>query len=272
MPRRSARLAAKPRVNYRKMAGLKTRTKKPVAKLSAPVQRAVKAIVKNNMETKYAFSALNSTSFNSAITATTEWFNCLPDVKSGLAPYNRVGNRIQPTSLKLSWCIGFNPELTRSCDNYVVLYVFKMRSARTFDEMITQGDPSIFLDQGSGGLTGFSGYTQQVITPINKERYILIHKKVIHLQKGIGLLNNNSQPASDWYNGNGNTTSAMVNYTVKVPKLVYDEDTSGNFPVQPNNFGLAWCLGYAHTDMTNPDNLYQDIQCTQTSQLYYKDA
>lgn len=272
MPRRSARLAAKPKVDYRKMAGMKSRSKKPVAKLAALVRRAVTALVKGNMETKYSFAALNSTSFNSAITATTEWYNCLPDVKSGLAPYQRVGNRIQPTSLRMSWAIGFNPEVTRSCDNYVVLYVFKLRSAKSFDSMVVQGDPSIFLDQGSGGLTGFSGYTQQLITPINKERYILVHKKIIHLQKGIGLLNNNGQPATDWYNGNGNKSAALVNLTVKVPRLVYDEDTPGNFPVQPNNFGLAWAIGYAHTDMAVPDNIYQDIQVTQTSQLYYKDA
>jgi len=229
-------------------------------------------IVRKNTETKYSYLALNTTSFNSGIPTTNEWYNCLPDVRAGLQPYERVGVRIQPTTLKMSWCIGFNPELTRSCDNYVVLYIFKMRKYKTYDDMISNGDAGQFLDQASGGLTAFTGYTQQLITPVNKEQYVLVHKKIIHLQKGIGMLNNATTSSATSWAGNGNKTAQIVSYTAKLPKLIYDEDQSATFPVQPNNFGMAWAIGYAHTDQSAPDNVYQDIQVTQTSELYYKDA
>lgn len=274
MPRRSARLAAKAPVDYRAQLGMSTKSKKKVAKLSVPVKRAVTAIVKGNMESKYSFNVLNSTSFNSGIATTADWYNCLPNVKTGTSPFQRIGTRIQPTSLKMSWVIGYNNEVDRSCDNYVVLYVFKMKRFKNFDDMVANGDAAAFLDQGVGGLVGFDGYTQQLITPVNNEQFTLLHKKVIHLQKGIGFLNNNLPPADSWYAGNGNKSSAIVNITVKPGKLIYDEDNSASlyYPGQPNNFGLVWAIGYAHADASSPDSLRQDIQVTQTSSLYYKDA
>lgn len=250
------------------------RKKGAPAKLSAPVRKAVTAIVKGQAETKYAFSALNSTSFNSAIASVSEWYNCLPDVKiaatdaGGSQSWQRTGTRIQPVSLKMNWAIGYNPEVSRSCDNYVVLYIFKMRRAKCFTDMKTLGDPDLFLDQAAAGKTSFAGYLQQLITPINKEQFVLVHKKIIHLQKGVGLLNNDT---SDYYASNGNKSSQMVSYTMKLPKLIYDEDMPTDV-LQPNNFGLVWALGYAHADAAVPDYANQDIQVVQTSELYYKDS
>lgn len=250
------------------------RKKGATAQLSAPVRRAVTAIVKGQSETKYAFSALPSTSFNSSISAVSEWYNCLPDVPiaatdaGGSQSWQRTGTRIQPISLKMNWAIGYNPEVTRSCDNYVVLYVFKMRRAKCFADMKTLGDPALFLDQAGAGKTSFAGYLQQLITPINKEQFVLVHKKIIHLQKGVGLLNDDT---TDTWAGNGNKSAQLVSYTMKLPKLIYDEDMP-TAVLQPNNFGLAWAIGYAHSDAAVPDYANLDIQVVQTSELYYKDS
>lgn len=248
-----------------------TKTKKgKVAKLSAPVRKAVTSIVKGQAETKYCFDALGPTSFNSAIANTSEWYNCLPDVamggqdSAGNAAYLRVGTKIEPTSLKLNWSIAYN-SVQRSCDNYVVLYVFRMKGYKTYDTMKNSNLSQVFLDQAQGGYTGFNGYTQQIMTPLNRTEFILVAKKVIHLQKGVGLLNND---ITEGYSGNGNKTCQQVSITVKPPKLVYAE---GGTIVQPNNYGLCWALGYAHTDGSLPDNAYQDINVVQTAQLYFKD-
>lgn len=226
--------------------------------------------MKSQAETKYCFDAYAPASFNSAIASTSEWYNCLPDVamggqdSAGNAAYTRVGTKIEPTSLKLNWVVACN-NVQRSIDEYVVLYVFKMKRAKTYADMVATNLQNSFLDQAQGGLVGFTGYTQQLITPINKAEFILVAKKVFHLQKGVGLINND---ITEGYAGNGNKTSQMVSITVKPPKLVYDE---GGAVTQPSNYGLCWALGYAHTDGSPPDNAYADINVTATSQLYFKD-
>lgn len=243
----------------------KSRKPKPTAVLSAPVRNAVKNIVKGQEETRYAYGALPATAFNSGILSTSEWYNCIPDVQSGVAGYERSGLRITPTSLKLNWAISYN-QITRSCDNYVVLYVFKMKRFKKYADMVASNMAGSFIDQAGGGLTAFSGYTQQIMTPVNNEQFILVAKKVIHLQKGIGALNNDTTLG---YSGNGNKTAQMVSLNLKLPRLVYDE---GDGVAEPNNVGLCWALGYAHTDSSNPDNAYSDINVSFTSQLYYKDS
>jgi len=252
------------------------KTAEPVAKLSVPVQRAVTQIVKRQAETKYAFGSEAPTGFNSAITSTAEWYNCIPDVRMagtdsyGCQPYHRVGVKIEPTILKLNWHIGFTSDLTRSCDDQVVLYVFKVKGINRFDNAVSGGDANAFLDQAQGGLVGFTGYLQQLMTPVNKEQFTLVHRKVIHLQKGVGLVNNDTTTG---YAGNGNKTAQFVSLNMtNLPKLVYDDEATGVTPSQPNNYSLIWALGYAHTDGTPPDSIRQDIQVTFTKQLYFKDS
>jgi len=263
--------------NTKRSIRLTRRSKKTVApaRLSAPVVKAVNRLIDGKAETKYQFGAKAVTSFNSSITSTSEWYNCLPDVPlsalsgTGTHSWERVGNKITPTSLKMSWAIGYNPNVTRSCDNYVVLYIFKHKTYKTYDSMKADGDPARFLNQGSAGLVTFGGYLQQLMTPVNTEDYILVHRKIIHLQKGVGNLNNNEPSSDNVYAGNGNTSAKMIHYTYKPPTLQYGD--TGGF-TQPTNFGMCWALGYAHADGAVPDNINQDIQVSHTSLLYFKDS
>ena len=245
------------------------------AHLSTNVVAAVKAIVKGQQETKYSFHAQPVATFNSTVSSTAEWYNCLPDVPLvGTAsspeanPWARIGSKVKPTSLRLNWAIGYGPEITRSCDNQVVLYIFKMRRYKAFSDMQNFGNVSEFLDQAQGGLIGFDGYLQQTIVPLNKVEYILVKKVIIHLQKGVGYINNNEPENDNTYAGNGNKSFSYYSTTVKVPTLVYEE---GNV-LQPSNFGLAWCLGYAHSDGASPDVLNRDLSVVATQQLYFKDG
>jgi hypothetical protein len=245
---------------------------KKAAKLSKPMKKAVEKIVHGSQETKFNFTSQPTTIVNSAITnSTTEWYNPIPPVRvaatttAGAASYERSGVRIDPTALKMTWNIGFGSSITRSCDNLVVLYVFKYRLFRSSESMQLNGDPGSLLDQGAGGVIGFTGYLQQLMTPVNRDRFILIKKKIFHLQKGTGALNN----ATGDYSGNGNKSNVTYSLTLKPPRFVYDE---GEDVLWPNNWGLVWCIGYAHADGTAPDSILADHIVTQTSQLYYKDS
>lgn len=229
------------------------------------VAKVVKRVIRSQEEKKY--QQLTATyDFNGGISGTNEWYNPIPVVNQGVGAFQRDGNVIKPASLDMTWHVSLGTGVARSCDDTVVLYLFKLKNARSYADMVNRGSAGAFLDKGSAGLTSFTGLLTDVACPINNDGFTLIMKKVFKLNKGIGNLNGDTGT----YQGAGGITSKRINYKIKtLPQFMYQQ---GNTDGLPENYGLCWALGYAKSDGSAPDVLFQDVRVDFVSNLYYTDA
>lgn len=230
------------------------------------VVATVKRIIKGQEEKKLQVLFQQGTTFNGGISATNEWYNPIPIVGQGTGSFQRDGNVIKPSLLDMTWNISIGTGVTRSCDDIVVLYLFKCKNLRSYADMQSRGSPANFLDFGSLGTNPFSGVLTDVAAPVNNDLITLISKKVFKLNKGPGGLNGDGGN----YSGAGGVTSRRIRIKMrKLPQFMY---TQGNSDGLPENYGLCWALGYAKSDGSAPDVLFQDVRVDFTSSLYFTDA
>lgn len=227
----------------------------------------VKKVIAGQEEKKLQVLTPDPLTFNGGISSTSEWYNPIPVVNQGVGGFQRDGNVIKPTLLDMNWHISIGTGVTRSCDDTVVLYLFKLKNARSYADMINRGSATTFLDNGSLGLKAFTGIPQDVYLPVNNDGITLIKKKVFKLNKGTGSLNNDG---TGTYSGAGGVTSRHINVKIrKLPQFMYQQ---GNTDGLPENYGLCWALGYCKSDGSSPDVLFQDVRVDFTSALYFTDA
>ena len=239
-------------------------SKKATAKISAPMRKAVVKVIASQQESKQNTSQTVSVNFNSSITSTAEFYSCIPTVALGTESFERVGQSIRPTRLECNWSIS-HQNVTRSGDQRVVLYVLRHKGLKSFPAVQSLAVPGELLTAGQGGVTGFNGYVNQCDLPINTERYTLVKKFTIPINKNVGVVQNNTATGDSPITMH---TAKHIKAVFKLPKLLYDEGTA----VNPNNQALFWCLGYAHPDGSAPDTVNQDIIVSSTMNLFYKDA
>jgi len=237
---------------------------RPIAKKA--VTEVVKKVIANTDEKKLQVYTPDALTFNGGISSTSEWYNPIPIVGQGDGAFQRQGNVIKPSSLKMTWHVSLGTGVTRSCDDTVVLYLFKMKNARSYADMINRGSASAFLNKGSQGLTAFTGVLSDISVPVNVDGFTMIRQKVFKLSKGPGGLNGDGGT----YSGAGGITSKRITITLKdLPQFHYQQ---GNSDGLPENYGLCWALGYAKSDGSSPDVLFQDVRVDFTSSLRYTDA
>lgn len=237
------------------------------ARKAPKVTAIVKRVIRSQEEKKYQNLVNAGVTFNGGISNTGEWYNPIPIINQGTGAFQRDGNVIKPTLLDMNWRISLGVGVNRSCDDMVVLYLFKCKNLRSYADMVARGSAGVFLDKGSQGLSPFTGLLTEVDTPINNDSFVLIKKRVFKLNKGVGALNNDT---SAGYNGAGGVTSKHINIKIrKLPNFMYQQ---GNTDGLPENYGLCWALGYAKSDGSSPDVLFQDVRVDFTSNLYFTDA
>lgn len=252
-----------------KKSTTKTR-RRPMRGLKEPAKAAVTAVVKRVIastdEKKLQVYRPDPQTYNSGISTTGEWYNPIPIINQGEGAFQRSGNAIKPTLLDMSWRVSLGTGVSRSCDDIVVLYLFKCKNLRSYADMVARGSAGVFLNRGSQGLAPFTGLLQDIDTPVTTEAFTLIHKKVFRLSKGPGALNGDVGA----YTGAGGVTCKEIRYRMKnLPQFMYQQ---GNVDGLPENYGLCWAIGYAKTDGSAPDVINQDLRVDFTSSLYFTDA
>lgn len=251
----------------RRVTRARRQTRKVTVVKKAAVTNIVKRVIRNQEEKKYQQLQTAGTTFNGGISATTEWYNPIPVVNQGVGAFQRDGNVIKPSLLDMHWRVSLGTGVTRSCDDMVVLYLFKCKNLRSYSDMINRGSAASFLDKGSQGLSAFTGVLNDIDTPVNNDSFVIIKKKVFKLNKGTGALNNDGTTT---YDGAGGVTSRHINIKLRnLPHFMYQQ---GNTDGLPENYGLCWALGYAKSDGSSPDVLFQDVRVDFTSNLFFTDA
>lgn len=239
--------------------------------------QAVNKIVNRKIETKFKIDApynytTNQTledfvQFSTAITSTNELFALIPKVSQGTDDYQRVGQTIQPKSLKVNiQCALGTANSCQIVADFFFLTAKNVKDIKLTNQILTGN----LLNDGQGGNIPYDGTSYTAMCPINSSEFTLIKRKRVILRKG-------GYDYNTMYSGGGPATDTMTYnsamFSVKIPlpkKLTYltaaDLQPTNSFPFMMVGFHAIDNFGNIALTPTIP--LYVQAQ----SQLYFKDA
>jgi len=263
--------------NAKGKAAFRKATRQPRSKKSvALIKSVVGSVLDRTLETKYATDQRLNVAFNSAIGAyNLDAYPALPPVNVAtgfMQTYNRAGNEITPTSLKVHMTVGLN-SVQRSSALRVDVYVLTRKDQKVLapNGILNRVDiPQLFNAGFGGGLTSYTGLPTIPVLRMNLNEFTLISHRKFTLAGNVGL------PNGDTTAGNSpNLLPGCVKYldiNVPCPKtLKYDEGTATT-AVYPNNFAPFIVIGYCKVDGTAPDVAFQSVVASWTTALMFKDA
>ena len=232
------------------------------SKPSSGFAKKVMAIVKRQTEHKYVAEymldslATGYVNFNGPINTAGDWYRCiplLPQATSQANSYTRVGKEISPDSLMCHWNFSLRRD-ANSRDIIVVLYVLQSTQYKRYSSMGINGvivTPDDYLDKGNGTDSAFLGRIQDYQSPVERDKYRLLHKKSFHLHKpsgdanGAGVVGQYDAHGSGEYSNGKN--SVAHSWRCKLPKKLKYDETGGNVNI-PTNASPIWAAGYYYTD------------------------
>lgn len=221
--------------------------------------KMVKRVIASDAEKKFATQTSVLTSFNSAISASSELYPMLPDVSRGDESYQRNGDCIRGTYLKINGVLRITNTATMPEPKTAFLYFLEDTRSKDYASGTT---PSFLNDQGSPVF--FDGTWSTSNLPVDTSRFKLIRKIKIKLTQSFAP---------------GNTQTGVIDpqgtvmrfFSVKVPlkgRLLRYPTLSAQ--AQPENCNMFWCLGYVNYSGT-VDVALTNVQAQITRILYFRD-
>lgn len=249
--------------------------RKPVARLSKPLRRAVKQIVRGDLETKYTnwYETLNGGDRTTRATggyAQSGWavqnqsitnnpldiLRLIPTVLEGTGDFNRIGSRIRPVSFKVKGFMRVRLDLLNSTstlptDFTVDLYVLQHRQLKDYNNLYASNNFGDMLELGEGETVAYQGIAIDTGMRVSDKHYTVLQRKRITLRYA-GIINGTAT-ASPFSIANSHTYYAeySLNLIKHLPKvLMYPDDNSNGVPVDPvvynapSNSSIFMCMGY----------------------------
>lgn len=242
-----SRTGAGKRVNYRQLAGLRTRKmRKP--KISKPAATAVRRIVKQeisrNSEDKLV-SLFQSQVHNSAI-GSGDVYRLLPSITQGVDAHQRIGDSVRAKSLMVKFRLALPPNYWQNIQTFTVpfqvrLMILKQKNVKA-NGQLANVDTAHLLRPNFGSSTelSYDGSPQRHMSPINTELFeVLFDKKVYMLPQDVQRTNLGTYPLTP-------NTMEITKYVKCPARLTYD-DGNGN---EANNFAPFAVAGYCKADGT----------------------
>jgi len=261
--------------------GTATKGRRKVVRKAAPARavrsvppRARKAIttlatrvLNRAVETKHAYQTLFETwqpQYGSTIPTggQAQLYNALFDVNVGATAEQRNGNIIRPITLYNDLQIVINdktadlagsgaPLLASAWDITVHVWYGVARRYKSTGDVVGNAPgmlATMWDDQfNPGHQTAFLGKFTDQLNPVNKDAYLLKHKKV-RLCKGPGIANTANGLTSQVFMPQKST--AQMRLTWKCPKTLHFNDNEG----LPQDFAPFFVIGYVHNDTSQSAN------------------
>lgn len=264
-----------------KKRGKKT-NKKP-SKVSKPLTKAIKKVLQRTSETKYQRedildnTASGYIAFNSVINTSADWYKITPSIRVGEGSYQRTGNEIEPTLMKLHLNFSFAAAdlQTRDIEVYLLCVTAKFQKEYSSSSIngVLSNKYDKFLRGGDGTTEGYTGRFLQEDEPIVHEDFTVLHKKTFRLNKPSGDSNGRGVTAvGAGVAGNGLYCSAprlskKITLKFKCPKLKYSTVDDA----LANNYAPFWAVGYRYLNNTEPDLTGGLLYVEAWSEIYFKD-
>jgi len=292
MPRRSARLAAKPRVNYAAMAGVRPRRTRAAPKTKKAITKLVKRVVRGQAETKEVawyngpvpsngtYAQANYINQNAIITNNaTDILRLIPLVAQGTGDNQRIGERIQPISLTVqgSVCLPTNsfndPTGSLFNDEYVIIYVVQHVTLKSYQSLVTGNDFTQLLRTGENTTVAYQGHVWDSQMPVENAYYRLLKKKKLRIRNmGVKPAAGGGDPNNTWVAPALSPYRAeyRINLSKVLPKVFkYPESPTAAGANDPTNSSIFMCMGLYRGDSQVGQS--DTIQHQYVTHLKYKD-
>lgn len=253
-----------------RQAKRKTAAKK-AAQLTRPVRKAVSKLIDAKKEKKFT-TGYQTQTFNSSIGNTggpsgfSEFYSLIPAIPQGTAQNERIGDTVRPTWMNINVHLAATDDVS-SFSGIVRLFILEdLTIADSTLQAVGLPNANLLLD--AGGLQfPYSGGMDTHLLPVNKQRFRVLHDKLIKVQKGTGQQGN----LANAYTGDNTCPigSSHHQFRLKVNTRAvwkYDADTDQ----LPSNQAVWLALGYVN-DNGVIDVANQRVQLSWTSTVYYTD-
>lgn len=244
---------------------------KPV---SVPVKQYVEKAIKRNEETKCSMRlniADQAQVLGAGLNTTVSlgWVSpasIIPAITQGTDEASRIGNRIKPVKLQLSFCIrASNVTAAGATLNPFPATPFLCRVI-VFRHKYANDDFSQIgiLDTGNS-MSNLGSTPDNWLQPYNKDEYSIFYSKQWLMQP---IKNESTTPATAEQPANGTKSFVMKKVNIKLPKtLIYNDNTS-----LPTNQNLYMACAICNVDGTVVTSSQTRAMINAESYLYFKDA
>lgn len=255
--------------------------KSKVAKISAPMKRAVRQIVRGEAETKRAafyqtanngssgaiatglFSGRGWAVQNNTITNnTTDLLQIIPYIAQGTNDWERIGKTVRTVGLNVKGSVRITSSIVNNVGGAatnleVYIYFLQHVSLKDYTNLRARNDFTQLLETGEGYNAPFLGNTLDPHQPVANEWYNLLTRRKIVLRYGGAVLPGGTLTtpvsvanAHQWY------ADFDVNLTKHCPKkLVFPEDDVSLPPTvynSPTNSSILMCVGFVDQSQGSP--------------------
>lgn len=273
MPRRSARLAAKPRRDYAAMSGKRPRRAARAKRASRPLTALIKRVVNGQLETKYVAEQVQLAGYAipGHINPPVDFHYILPQVAqqtTAATSNTREGDVIKPVRATIKGHIWYdNLDVTVGNVIFVKLFFVTAKQLKYLPNASTDM-PTGLLEDGGPDPVQWTAARQdlQAFYPLCKENYTLLKTKTFKLVKNGGLPIGNQSTHST----NIGRDRYTFSYSWTPPKLKYAVDAH-TYPQNhaPIMFAVAYSPGYNYdTDAS----LTGQVKMNWNLEMSYKDA
>lgn len=209
----------------------------------------------------------NFINFNSGISSSGDFYPLLPLISQGTDDYNRIGNKIRPTSLVVKVRVTLDGGINGSEIYEPRLLILSSRSSKDYLQKTNAIDPSKLLDTGDTHVP-YEGWAEDNMCRINHRDYVVHVDKVFSLVKPEGVTEGGAAGAGDQIVV-GKQSWKDFTFRIATPKtLVYQDETQS----WPTNFAPYITLGYCQPDgNASPDRLTTGVHMQFLSYLSFKD-
>jgi len=290
-----------PRRAFKKKAKASRPKTKKVAKLSSPMRRAVKQLVRGEAETKTAsfYQDANNGSIttpatgifanrgwalqNSVISSNnTDLLQLIPNIQEGTDDWERIGKSIRVVNLNVKGTVRISFNLlnnigTPGTNLNVYMYFLQHVSLKDYDSLRSQNDFTQLLDNNEGTVVQFLGNALDGFMPVSEQYYKVLTRRKLVLKYGGAVLPGGTltTPVSV-ANAHHWSVDYNIDLTKHIPKrLIYPERNQavGSSQFQPTNSSIFMCMGFVDELVPNPSaSLVRPwLEQTYVSKLSFKD-
>lgn len=268
----------------RRLRKQRQRRVRRVGRVGKGLRRAIQSVVKRNQETKYVANSLDIGGVAlGAIWPVKPNMNLFTDIKpaipsltEGAGDYQRIGSKIQPTSLAVSLKMTFNANDLSANELMAVVYYGTDRANRTFQGGNSPIQSTAILNNGDGTNKSWTGLLNDLNFPTDKTLFN-IKRKVFRLSKTGGNMNSDigGQNNGAFSTSNGlSEVSTLLKF--RPPKtLLYNNDTD----TYPSNYAPFFYVGFCHADGSaltpsdyDPTTKVSLVYAASRCHMWYKDA
>lgn len=268
------RSGAGKRVNYRSLAGMKSR-KPRISKPAAKAVRAIaKAVVKRETEDKFV-STEGAVLFNSRISSASECYPVIPQIPSGTQDFQRIGDKVRGKYLYVKGYVQLDQNYLNQASGtaYIPpftarLMILSQKNIKVGSDVSSRADVAHLLKDnvGTGTARPYNGGILDNLAPVNKDLF------KVHMDKKFRfswVQRGDLSMSGDTGFGIGQERTKYFTCRIKLPATMTFDDGNADWP---NNIAPFLCFGAVNDDGTSAYTVGTPFRVGWLSTAYFEDA